>query len=133
MKKIILIWGCMISASVTLPAQTAKWFVGFPTGYVMGGPASSLKSSMTDQGYNQSANSLFGQVSYPQKSYIPPLLVIAGKQISPYGSLYVLLGRSDASTVKGYNGVASIDVHYNILQGTLGYQITFPQTLTFLK
>jgi hypothetical protein len=127
MKKLALIC-CIICTSVTLQAQTAKWFVGFPTGYVMGGPASSLKSLMADQGYDQSASDLIGHVNYPLKTYIPPLLVIAGKQISTYGSLYVLLGQSYASTVEGYNGIASIDVHYNILQGTLGYQFTFPQT-----
>ncbi len=129
MKKIILICVCVMSASISLHAQTAKWFVGFPTGYVMGGPAASLKNMMSDQGYNQLGNTLiFGQVDYPVKSYVPPLMVMAGKQISEYGSLYLLFGQSNASTVEGYNGVAEIYVHFSILQGTLGYQFTFPNT-----
>jgi len=128
MKKTFLIIASVLSISAVLNAQTAKWFVGFPTGYVFGGPATSLKSMMNDQGYNQTANSWFGSVNYPQQSFNPPLLVMAGKQISAYGSLYVLLGQSDESTVEGYNGVAGLDVHYNILQGTLGYQFTFPRT-----
>jgi hypothetical protein len=128
MKKIIFIWGCIIYTSVTLHAQTANWFVGFPTGYVIGGPAASLKSLMNDQGYDQTSNGLFGQVNFPNKSYIPPVMVIAGKQISKYGSLYILAGNSDASTVEGYDGHYSISVHFNIIQATLGYQFTFPES-----
>ena len=128
MKKIILIWGCIICMSITLQAQTAKWFVGFPTGYVMGGPAASIKSLMNDQGYNQTGNSLFGPMNFPTKSYNPPLMIMAGKQISPYGSLYILVGQSDASTVTGYNGYYTISEQFNILQTTLGYQFTFPQS-----
>ncbi len=128
MKKIILICICLISASAAIHAQTAKWFVGFPTGYVFGGPAASIKSLMTDQGYNQIANSLFGQVNYPVKSYIPPLMLMAGKQVTPYGSIYILLGQSNASTVEGYDGYNSISVHFNITQFTLGYQFTFAQS-----
>lgn len=45
-----------------------------------------------------------------------------------YGSLYILFGQSAATTVEGYNGLAGIDVHYSIFQGTLGYQFTFPNT-----
>ncbi len=127
MKKIILIWSCIIYASVKLQAQTAKWFVGFPTGYVIGGPAASLKSLMTDQGFNQPATLLFA-INYPTKTYIPPLMVIAGKQLSSYGSLYILAGNSNASTVEGYDGYNSISVHFNIVQATLGYQFTFPQS-----
>jgi hypothetical protein len=128
MKKIILIWGCIICTSVTLHAQTAKWFVGFPTGYVMGGPAASLKSLMTDQGYDQTSNGWFGSTSFPSKSYVPPLMIMAGKQISKYGSLYILGGNCDASTVEGYDGKYSISVHFNIVQATIGYQFTFPES-----
>ncbi len=128
MKKIILIWSCIISTSVTLHAQTAKWFVGFPTGYVFGGPAASVKSLMTDQGYNQTSEGLFGPTNFPTKSYIPPLMVMAGKQISSYGSMYILAGQSDASTVEGYDGYNTISVHFNITQVTLGYQFTFSQS-----
>jgi hypothetical protein len=127
MKKILLtvvsIWFLFLNST----AQTAKWFVGFPTGYVIGGPAASLKSLMSDQSYDQSAAFIFNE-DYPRKSYIPPLMVMAGKQISKYGSLYILVGQSDASTVKGYNGIASFDVYFNILQATMGYQFTFPNS-----
>jgi hypothetical protein len=128
MKKIILICICLISTTIAIHAQTAKWFVGFPTGYVFGGPATSMKSLMTDQGFNQTSNGLFGSVSFPSKLYIPPLMVMAGKQISSYGSLYILMGQSDASTVEGYDGYHSLSVHFNIFQATLGYQFTFPQS-----
>ena len=127
MKKIILICVCVLSASISLHAQTAKWFVGFPTGYVFGGPAASLKNMMTDQGYNQSTSFIFS-VDYPIKTYFPPLMIMAGKQISKYGSLYILAGQPNSTTVEGYNGIASVSIKYNILQATFGYQFTFSQS-----
>ena len=119
-----------MSASVSLHAQTAKWFVGFPTGYVFGSPGSTLNSMMSNQGYNQSEDIFFfnSVINYPTRTYVPPLMIMAGKQISKYGSLYILMGQPDASTVTGYNGVAVLGIQYNILQGTLGYQFTFNQS-----
>ncbi len=127
MKKIILFSVCLMSATIAIHAQTANWFVGFPTGYVMGGPAASLKSMMEDQGYNQPATFIFS-VDYPTKTYVPPLMIMAGKQISNYGSLYILAGSSNASTVEGYNSYNAISVSFNVIQATLGYQFTFPQS-----
>ncbi len=118
MKKIILISACLLSATIAIHAQTAKWFVGFPTGYVLGGPASSIKSLMTDQGYDQTSAGLFGAMNFPSKSYIPPLMVMAGKQISSFGSLYILAGNSNASTVEGYDGYNSISVQLSDIHET---------------
>jgi hypothetical protein len=128
MKKLFLLPISLLSLSLVLHAQTAKWFAGFSTGYSIGGPSASLKANMENQDYNQSGVGLFGTISFPSASYIPPLLLMAGKQISDYGSLYILFGRPISSSVEGYNGVAQIYVDYNVLQFTAGYQFTFPNT-----
>ena len=127
MKKIILFSVCLMFATIAIHAQTANWFVGVPTGYVMGGPAASLKSMMEDQGYDHTATFIV-TVDYPVKSYIPPLMVMAGKKISEYGSLYILAGNYDATTVEGYDGYNTISVRFNIVQATLGYQFTFARS-----
>ena len=77
-----------------LKAQTAKWFAGIATGYPVGGPSASLKSDMKDQGFDQtSAFNILGSGEYPKAAYIPPLLIMAGRQISEFGSLSWLPAR----------------------------------------
>ena len=51
-----------------------------------------------------------------------------GKRITKYGSLYLVIGQPTGGKVVGYNGVSFITFDYNVLQFTLGYQFTFPDT-----
>lgn len=45
-------------------------------------------------------------------------MVMAGKQISSFGSLYILAGNSNASTVEGYDGYNSISVQLSDIHET---------------
>ena len=80
---------------------------------------------MKEQGFDQSAFSLFGLGNYPIASYIPPLLIMGGKKISELGSIYLITGQAASARVEGYNGTAEITIHYSVLQSTLGYQFSF--------
>ena len=55
-------------------------------------------------------------------------MLMAGKQITQYVSFYLVIGQPLGGTVKGYDGYNSVNFHYHVLQFTLGYQFSFPDT-----
>jgi hypothetical protein len=133
MKKIFLSILCSLFCCAVLNAQTAKWFAGIATGYPIGGPSSSLKSDMKDQGFDQMGSfDILGSGDYPVAVYIPPLLIMAGRQISEFGSLYMIAGQAASAKVEGYNGNDLVNVHFSVLQTTLGYQFTLRNSHTKL-
>lgn len=134
MKKLLLLPICFFSFCL-LKAQTNEtgvtrdnWFASFVTGYSIGGPKASFNNALNDQYYNLPESSFFGTINYPITGYKMPVLFMAGKKISKYGSLYVVAGQSNGGKAQGYNGTNSISFDYSVLQFTFGYQLSFPNT-----
>lgn len=132
MKKILVLLICFFSLLAGLKAQTnietSKWFVSFSTGFCIGGPVSSIDNALTDQNFNGSYNGWFGPVSYPITTNKQPLLFMFGTRITKYGSLYMVVGQPTGGKAEGYNGVSIVSFDYHVLQFTLGYQFSFPDT-----
>jgi hypothetical protein len=132
MKNISILLICFIAFSFSSNAQDStvrnNWFFSLSTGFCLGGPGSSMVSLFENQGFAEASNGWFGTSSYPTNEPKPRLLFMAGKRITRYGSIYLVLGQPVAGKVTGYNGLSSIVFDYNVFQFTLGYQFSFPNT-----
>jgi hypothetical protein len=132
MKKINLLLICFFLLSGGLKAQTEtptnKWFVTFSTGFCIGAPGVSIDDAMTNQSFDLPSQGWFGNTTYPVTSTKPTALVMLGKRITKYGSLYLVVGQPTGGQVAGYNGVSVVSFDYHVLQFTLGYQFSFPNT-----
>ena len=97
MKKIYFLLICFFSLALGLNAQDSternNWFVSLSTGFCLGGPGSSMVSMFSDQGFAISSNDWFGSTTYPMNSPKARLLFMAGKRITKYGSIYLVLGQ----------------------------------------
>ena len=128
MKRIFLLLICLLSFYLEMHAQTAKWFIGFSTGFSIGGPGPSIKNDLTDQHFTPYSEGVFTAHYFPTTYHNPCLLLMAGKQITKYGSLYLLIGRPTAGLVDAYRTPTAVVINYSVLQFTLGYQFTFPNS-----
>jgi hypothetical protein len=130
MKKTLILLACFIIFSFALKAQTAKWFITVSSGLSLGGPGPSIKNNMDKNGFNATANNFFfgGTTQFPYVSHGLPLLLMLGKRISTYRSVYLIVGESNRGEARGYNGDEVVSVKYDVLQFTAGYQFSFPTT-----
>lgn len=132
MKSVFILLICSFSVSFALQAQTSKWFFTATTGLSLGGPGPSIKNNMERNGFSDGSsgpNFIIGtSFDYPHVFHGLPLLVMFGKQISKYGSVYLIFGESTKGEVRGFNSTSGISIKYNVLQFTPGYQFSFPKT-----
>ena len=139
----------LIIISVSAFAQSNKWFLSFSTGPVVGGPVSSIKHQMRNQGFDDNEISTFaiwgdGNTSYP-KGRGMSFLIRGGKKLTEYKSIYIVAGVASTATVEGfkvkgwsdgffglfagsYGDYISVDV--NNYQLTTGYMYSFPKSKT---
>lgn len=124
MRKLILL--LLLSPGLWASAQKKeKWFLSFSSGTGLGGPSLSIKKQMNDQGFNQSAEYNFfgwsGVTDYPKKSVEASLLLRAGKAISDKKSIFLIAGRREKGSVKGFIGQGSSSF-FGIIGGSYGFQ-----------
>jgi hypothetical protein len=131
-KTLLLLAGCFllfVGSKAQKNTETNKWFFSFSTGFCIGGANTSIENAMNDQYYNNSAQSWFGgSVTYPITSVKPPVLFMAGVRVTKYGSLYMVIGQTTGGKAEGYDGTSFVSFDYNVMQYTLGYQFSFPDT-----
>jgi hypothetical protein len=147
MKNILTVLLCIISISSF--GQASKWFVSLFTGAKVAGPPVTIKHHMKEHGYDETVTSTFlwtTTTNYPVEDVYPSLLVMMGKRISDYKSVYIVAGRSARGVVSGFRtegyadffGLFSgpygqrIDIPYSIYQLGGGVMYSFPNTRTKL-
>ncbi|MGN6249884.1 MAG: hypothetical protein ACTHNG_16145 [Ginsengibacter sp.] len=123
-----LLTACLLCVSLSMYAQTSKWFVTFTVGYQLAGPSGSIKKSQTENRYNVPETIVFfssGPQTFPYVSHSLSLLGMVGKKISNRASVYLLFGLPGAAEVHGYDGRFGNNIKYQVYQFTAGYQLSF--------
>lgn len=126
-------------------AQANKWFVSISATPTIGGPSTSIKNQMVQQGFNETSSFDFlgwsGNTQYPIVIKDISLLIRVGKKISDRRSIYFVAGQTAAGKVEGFKNEGysylyifgssygqRIDIDYRVYQLTAGYLYSFPNT-----
>jgi hypothetical protein len=147
MKKLLITLIILVSLNA-LGQKTSSWFVSVAGGPSFGGPMPSLRNQIESQNFNQMSQSEFFGVQwstqYPKISKDGSIMMRVGMKISDYKSVYVSGGISNGGEVRGFKGDGTyssfwlfggtggdyVDIDYEVLQFSAGYQYSFAKTRT---
>jgi len=120
--KISLLVFCLVFSLAGL-TQNNKWFISVSTGAYVGGPVTSIKKQMRDQGFDDVYEYNFfgfaGSSEYPSRIQDGGLMLLAGKKLDDKKAVYVVAGLVDKSTVSGFRS-AGTDYSFFLIGGSYG-------------
>jgi len=120
--KIPLLAICL-TVSLAGLAQNNKWFVSVSSGVYVGGPVTSIKKQMRDQGFDDVYEYNFfgfaGTDEYPSRTQTGGCLLRAGKKLDEKKAVYVVAGLVDQSTVSGFKSDGT-DYSFFLIGGSYG-------------